>query len=256
MLEGQIIEVAWTIAPAIILVFIAVPSLRLLYLIDETHRPRITLKVIRHQWYWRYEYSDFIKVEFDSYIIPQDRPENTFRLLDVDNHTTLPINSFIRIIVTAADVVQNKPWGDFTSSSHLNRHLIVNVGSQHLFDTVCLAPFSTASRTTSVKKQIEAVYCSGAGPHIFSRSVGCYCAYVVDRFSHLFRIQIYSWESHISLCRIKAFLLYFNIHHIEKCLNSRLQILMRYTSVFYAMYKRFVWRTVHKKIVNVELNVK
>jgi cytochrome c oxidase subunit 2 len=107
ILEGQIIEVAWTIAPAIILVFIAVPSLRLLYLIDETHRPRITLKVIGHQWYWRYEYSDFIKVEFDSYIIPQDRPENTFRLLDVDNHTTLPINSFIRIIVTAADVLHS-----------------------------------------------------------------------------------------------------------------------------------------------------
>jgi cytochrome c oxidase subunit 2 len=107
ILEGQIIEVAWTIAPAIILVFIVVPSLRLLYLINETHRPRITLKVIGHQWYWRYEYSDFIKVEFDSYIIPQDRPENTFRLLDVDNHTTLPINSFIRIIVTAADVLHS-----------------------------------------------------------------------------------------------------------------------------------------------------
>jgi cytochrome c oxidase subunit 2 len=48
-----------------------------------------------------------IKVEFDLYIIPQDRPENTFRLLDVDNHTTLPINSFIRIIDTAADVLHS-----------------------------------------------------------------------------------------------------------------------------------------------------
>jgi cytochrome c oxidase subunit 2 len=108
ILEGQLIEVAWTIIPAVILVFIAVPSLRLLYLIDEIHRPALTLKAIGHQWYWRYEYSDFIKVEFDSYIIPQDREnKDIFRLLDTDNHTTLPINSFIRIIVTAADVLHS-----------------------------------------------------------------------------------------------------------------------------------------------------
>jgi cytochrome c oxidase subunit 2 len=66
MLEGQIIEVAWRIAPAVILVFIAVPSLPLLYLIDETHRPRITLEVIGHQWYWRYEYSDSCSKHFRS----------------------------------------------------------------------------------------------------------------------------------------------------------------------------------------------
>jgi cytochrome c oxidase subunit 2 len=108
ILEGQLIEVAWTVIPAVILVFIAVPSLRLLYLIDEIHRPALTLRAIGHQWYWRYEYSDFIKVEFDSYIIPQDREnKNIFRLLDTDNHTALPINSFIRIIVTAADVLHS-----------------------------------------------------------------------------------------------------------------------------------------------------
>nr|URX52892.1 cytochrome c oxidase subunit II [Glyptotermes sp. 3 AB-2022a] len=108
MLEGQMIEVAWTLAPAIILVFIAVPSLRLLYLMDEIHNPALTLKVIGHQWYWSYEYSDFTKVEFDSYMTPQDTQEkNMFRLLDTDNHTTLPMNSFIRIIVTAADVLHS-----------------------------------------------------------------------------------------------------------------------------------------------------
>jgi cytochrome c oxidase subunit 2 len=108
ILEGQIIEVAWTLAPAIILVFIAVPSLRLLYLIDEIHNPTLTLKAIGHQWYWSYEYSDFTRVEFDAYITPQDSQEkNEFRLLETDNHTTLPINSFIRIIVTAADVIHS-----------------------------------------------------------------------------------------------------------------------------------------------------
>jgi cytochrome c oxidase subunit 2 len=54
-----------------------------------------------------HEYSDFTKVEFDLYITPHNTQEkkNIFRLLDIDNHTTLPINSFIRIIVTAADVL-------------------------------------------------------------------------------------------------------------------------------------------------------
>nr|YP_010620943.1 cytochrome c oxidase subunit II [Catara rugosicollis]WAX39287.1 cytochrome c oxidase subunit II [Catara rugosicollis] len=108
MLEGQMIELAWTIAPAVILVFIAVPSLRLLYLMDEVNTPTITLKTIGHQWYWSYEYSDFMKVEFDSYMIPQDEMEiSMFRLLDVDNRAVLPMNSFIRIIVTAADVLHS-----------------------------------------------------------------------------------------------------------------------------------------------------
>nr|UQJ75094.1 cytochrome c oxidase subunit II [Comatermes perfectus] len=108
MLEGQLIEVAWTVAPAIILVFIAMPSLRLLYLMDEIHNPALTLKAIGHQWYWSYEYSDFIKVEFDAYMTPQESEnKNLFRLLDTDNHTTLPMNSFVRIIVTAADVLHS-----------------------------------------------------------------------------------------------------------------------------------------------------
>nr|UGN61643.1 cytochrome c oxidase subunit II [Cryptocercus wolongensis] len=108
LLEGQLIEVAWTIAPAIILIFIAVPSLRLLYLMDEVNNPTLTLKTIGHQWYWSYEYSDFIKVEFDSYMTPQNDLYNySFRLLDVDNRTTLPTNTFIRMIVTAADVLHS-----------------------------------------------------------------------------------------------------------------------------------------------------
>nr|QOE88756.1 cytochrome c oxidase subunit II [Hodotermes mossambicus]WHM51655.1 cytochrome c oxidase subunit II [Hodotermes mossambicus] len=108
MLEGQMIEVAWTIAPAVILIFIAIPSLRLLYLMDEIQTPSMTLKIIGHQWYWSYEYSDFNKVEFDSYMIPQEemKPYN-FRLLDTDNRTTLPMNSTIRLIVTAADVLHS-----------------------------------------------------------------------------------------------------------------------------------------------------
>lgn len=108
LLHGQLIEIIWTILPAIILLFIAFPSLRLLYLLDEIYKPSLTLKSIGHQWYWSYEYSDFKNIEFDSYIIPTNElEENNFRLLDVDNRIILPINTQIRIIVTAADVLHS-----------------------------------------------------------------------------------------------------------------------------------------------------
>nr|AQP27901.1 cytochrome c oxidase subunit 2 [Microcerotermes sp. F TB-2017]AQP29481.1 cytochrome c oxidase subunit 2 [Microcerotermes sp. G TB-2017] len=108
ILEGQMIETIWTVAPAIILVFIAIPSLRLLYLMDEIHNPAMTLKTVGHQWYWSYEYSDFTKLEFDSYMVQQeDQLINTFRLLDTDNRIVLPMNSPIRMIVTAADVLHS-----------------------------------------------------------------------------------------------------------------------------------------------------
>nr|YP_009737801.1 cytochrome c oxidase subunit II [Carabus changeonleei]QHW07536.1 cytochrome c oxidase subunit II [Carabus changeonleei]WNS64152.1 cytochrome c oxidase subunit II [Carabus leechi yooni] len=108
LLEGQMIEVIWTILPAITLVFIALPSLRLLYLLDEVSNPSLTLKSIGHQWYWSYEYSNFMKLEFDSYMIPVNELEiNKFRLLDVDNHIVLPFNSQIRILVSAMDVLHS-----------------------------------------------------------------------------------------------------------------------------------------------------
>nr|YP_009564077.1 cytochrome c oxidase subunit II [Upogebia bowerbankii]QAX91440.1 cytochrome c oxidase subunit 2 [Upogebia bowerbankii] len=108
LLENQTIEIIWTILPAIILIFIALPSLRLLYLLDEVNNPSVTLKTIGHQWYWSYEYSDFLQVEFDSYMIPtSDLPEHGFRLLDVDNRTVLPMNTQIRMLITAADVIHS-----------------------------------------------------------------------------------------------------------------------------------------------------
>nr|CAC82169.1 cytochrome oxidase II [Calathus freyi] len=108
LLEGQTIEVIWTILPAITLVFIALPSLRLLYLLDEVSNPSITLKSIGHQWYWSYEYSDFNKLEFDSYMTPYNELEiSSFRLLDVDNRIILPFNTQIRVLVTAIDVIHS-----------------------------------------------------------------------------------------------------------------------------------------------------
>nr|YP_009672665.1 cytochrome c oxidase subunit II [Rhodnius pictipes]QDB64185.1 cytochrome c oxidase subunit II [Rhodnius pictipes] len=108
LLEGQMIELVWTILPAITLIFIALPSLRILYLMDEINNPLVTIKSIGHQWYWSYEYSDFSNIEFDSYMKPtNDLEMSDFRLLDVDNRIVLPMNTQIRILVTAADVLHS-----------------------------------------------------------------------------------------------------------------------------------------------------
>nr|AAQ01634.1 cytochrome c oxidase subunit II [Percus stultus] len=108
LLEGQTIEVVWTILPAITLIFIALPSLKLLYLLDEISNPSMTLKSLGHQWYWSYEYSDFKNLEIDSYMTPINEMKiNNFRLLDVDNRVVLPFNTQIRILVTATDVIHS-----------------------------------------------------------------------------------------------------------------------------------------------------
>nr|APX40241.1 cytochrome c oxidase subunit 2 [Psylliodes circumdatus] len=108
LLEGQMIEIIWTILPTITLIFIAIPSLRLIYILDEVNNPSITIKTIGHQWYWSYEYSDFNNIEFDSYMIPTDELNNyNFRLLDVDNRIVIPFESNIRMLVTAADVIHS-----------------------------------------------------------------------------------------------------------------------------------------------------
>nr|YP_009971749.1 cytochrome c oxidase subunit II [Cucujus mniszechi]QNG56459.1 cytochrome c oxidase subunit II [Cucujus mniszechi] len=108
LLEGQLIEIIWTILPAITLIFIALPSLRLIYILDEVNNPMITIKTIGHQWYWSYEYSDFKNIEFDSYMIPTNemKPFN-FRLLDVDNRVIIPFESNIRMLITSADVIHS-----------------------------------------------------------------------------------------------------------------------------------------------------
>nr|YP_009407034.1 cytochrome c oxidase subunit 2 [Typhlatya garciai]ASA39583.1 cytochrome c oxidase subunit 2 [Typhlatya garciai] len=108
LMEGQTIEMIWTVLPALILIFIALPSLRLLYLLDEVGTPSVTVKAIGHQWYWSYEYSDFLQVSFDSYMIPSSElPDKGFRLLEVDNRTILPMNTQIRVLVSAADVIHS-----------------------------------------------------------------------------------------------------------------------------------------------------
>lgn len=79
-----------------------------MYLIDENNKPTITLKTTGHQWFWSYEYSDFKKIKFDSFIIPiQEINLNNFRLIEVDNRIIIPIKTKIRILITANDVIHS-----------------------------------------------------------------------------------------------------------------------------------------------------
>nr|APU52725.1 cytochrome c oxidase subunit 2 [Cardiocondyla obscurior] len=106
LLQNHTIELIWTIFPMFILILIAIPSLKILYLTDETYFNKLTIKSISHQWYWSYEYSDFMKIEFDSFMIPSNNLNtNEFRLLDVDNRCILPFNFPIRILTTSMDVI-------------------------------------------------------------------------------------------------------------------------------------------------------
>nr|WRQ18253.1 cytochrome c oxidase subunit 2 [Nandigallia matai] len=108
LLESQLIEIIWTITPAILLIAIAMPSLKILYLLEESLSPTITIKAIGHQWYWSYEYSDFKSIEFDSYMKPENQLTlNEFRLLETDNRMVLPYNTQIRILVTSTDVIHS-----------------------------------------------------------------------------------------------------------------------------------------------------
>nr|BAD02178.1 cytochrome c oxidase subunit II [Eurypharynx pelecanoides] len=108
ILDSQEIEIVWTILPAAILVLIALPSLRLLYLMDEINNPHLTIKAIGHQWYWSYEYTDYEGLEFDSYMIPsQDLAPGQFRLLEADHRMVIPLDSPVRMLITAEDVLHS-----------------------------------------------------------------------------------------------------------------------------------------------------
>lgn len=111
--HGILIEIIWTTTPALILLVIAIPSFSLLYAMDEIVSPTITIKALGHQWYWSYEYSDYMNenlepINFDSYMIPEeDLEKGQLRLLEVDNRMVVPIQTHIRIIISAADVLHS-----------------------------------------------------------------------------------------------------------------------------------------------------
>nr|YP_003856724.1 cytochrome c oxidase subunit II [Lepilemur hubbardorum]ADF57785.1 cytochrome c oxidase subunit 2 [Lepilemur hubbardorum] len=106
--DAQEVETVWTILPAVILILIALPSLRILYMMDEITTPSLTLKTMGHQWYWSYEYTDYENLFFDSYMIPLlDLKPGDLRLLEVDNRVALPTEMSIRMLVSSEDVLHS-----------------------------------------------------------------------------------------------------------------------------------------------------
>jgi cytochrome c oxidase subunit II len=111
--HGTLIELIWTITPAIVLILIAFPSFKLLYLMDEVNDPSMTISAEGHQWYWSYQYPDFIDsnedlIEFDSYIVPEsDLEEGGLRMLEVDNRVIVPEETHIRFVITSGDVIHS-----------------------------------------------------------------------------------------------------------------------------------------------------
>jgi cytochrome c oxidase subunit 2 len=106
--HNTLLEVAWTAIPVLILVVIAIPSFKLLYLGDRTPNPEMTVKVVGHQWYWSYEYPDHGELKFDSYMIQDsDIKEGQRRLLEVDNRVVVPANTNVRLLVAGSDVIHS-----------------------------------------------------------------------------------------------------------------------------------------------------
>jgi cytochrome c oxidase subunit 2 len=111
--HGTLVELIWTITPALILILIAFPSFKLLYLMDEVIDPALVIYGEGHQWYWSYQYPDFTNVdeeyiEFDSYIVPEsDLEEGTLRMLEVDNRVIIPELTHTRFVVAGADVIHS-----------------------------------------------------------------------------------------------------------------------------------------------------
>ncbi len=101
--HNTLIEVAWTLIPVLILVSIAVPSFRLLFLQLDLPKADLTIKATGKQWYWSYAYPDNGKFEFDSLLAQDKQP----RLLGVDNEMVVPVNKVIRIQTTGADVIHS-----------------------------------------------------------------------------------------------------------------------------------------------------
>jgi cytochrome c oxidase subunit 2 len=113
--HSKILEITWTVIPAISLIFVAIPSFSLLYSLDDLSEPRITVKVIGHQWYWTYEFSNYyekikqsLDIRYDSYMMPtKELKYGNIRLLHTDRALFLPIRTPIQLLITSADVLHS-----------------------------------------------------------------------------------------------------------------------------------------------------
>jgi cytochrome c oxidase subunit 2 len=177
LIHGTQIELIWTITPAIILMAIAFPSFQLLYLMDECIEPGVTVKVVGSQWYWSYSTDDYYpgKISFSSYIVHEnDLKEGDFRLLEVDNELIVPVDTHVRVIATASDVIHS--WAVPSLGvkidalpGRLNQTSFIALregrfygqcseicGANHAFMPICVKVVSLPDYIAYVKSAIEA----------------------------------------------------------------------------------------------------
>lgn len=106
--HNTLIEIVWIAIPIIMLITIAIPSIKLIFKQETIPKTEMTLKVIGRQWYWSYEYPDQGDLYFDSYMVKtEDLEEGQPRLLEVDNEVVLPINTNITIQIASSDVIHS-----------------------------------------------------------------------------------------------------------------------------------------------------
>nr|CAL18244.1 cytochrome oxidase subunit 2 [Eoxenos laboulbenei] len=126
--SSHFLELLWTFLPILMIFMIAIPSLLILYLMDENLKPIMSLKIMGHQWYWSYEYMNFNNLEINSYMINN----NKIRLLETDNYIILPYNINIRLLTSSMDVIHSWTIPSFSIKldaipGHLNNiNLMIN----------------------------------------------------------------------------------------------------------------------------------
>lgn len=106
--HNTLVEIIWTVLPIVILVVIAIPSFRYLYIGEVVpEKVDLTVKAIGHQWYWSYEYPDHGNFTFDALMLDDEKAKAAGepRLLAVDNRVVVPVGKVVRVIVTAKDVI-------------------------------------------------------------------------------------------------------------------------------------------------------
>lgn len=128
ILTREFLEIIWTSLPVFILLFLAVPSIQVLFIIEEVISPLITIKIIGNQWFWTYEYSDLVTVKFDSVI----NKSKIFRLLEVDKTLILPISTQVRLLLSSNDVIHSWTLPSFGLKIDANPGRL-NIGSLYSY---------------------------------------------------------------------------------------------------------------------------
>jgi cytochrome c oxidase subunit II len=170
--HNAVIEVVWTIVPVIILLAIAVPSFRLLFVQLDTPKPDLTVKATGKQWYWSYNYPDNGDFEFDSLIVDEkDLKPGQPRLLTVDNEMVVPVNKVVHVLVTGADVIHsfavpsfgikidavpgrlNDTWFKATSEGRFHGQCSELCGKDHAFMPITVRVVNDAEFTAWVAQE-------------------------------------------------------------------------------------------------------